>query len=229
MDGDMILDDEFVEHALPLLEDEKVACVTGPINERFQRKNIYHRAISVHWLFPQKGESITPAGGGLFRTEYFKHIKGYNPEIPAGEEIELRNKILQQGYVVKSVDTYFAEHDLGMEGLGDLIRRAMREGRLQGYALKDKNNSAIANYKRLAVKNCILMFILLMLIFVAVFQFSFFIFFNLVFFFFIIVLLKNFQMIMRHQDPVAIGLSILLSYLKIPIQVYALIKYVFLK
>lgn len=227
MDGDMKLDSRFVDKALPMFQNQSVACVTGPIKEKYPRKNIYHRAISVHWLFAQKGKNVTPAGGGLFRTEYFKQVQGYNPEIPAGEEIELRNKLVERGYVIKSSDTYFADHDLGIEGLGDFVRRAIREGRLQGYALMHSDNKAISTYRRLAIKNCVLMLAFFVLCLLAGIMQNIFLVVIPAFVLFLLVFVKNYSTITKHQDPVAMGMNILFSYLKIPMQVYALFIYIY--
>jgi glycosyltransferase involved in cell wall biosynthesis len=225
LDGDMTLDREFADNALLLFRDKSVACVTGPIRESFPRKNIYHRAISVHWLYAQTKEPATPAGGGLFKTEYFRQVNGYNPKIPAGEEIELRNKLLDNGFAIKSLGSYFANHDLNMNGLGDFVQRAIREGNLQAYALFDSENNFINRYKRLAIKNCSLMIAFLFWCIFSAFSRNLFLLIIPMILLILLVSLKNYYVITNHQDPIAMGLNIWFSYLKIPIQVYALTKY----
>ncbi|MCK4951686.1 MAG: glycosyltransferase [Gammaproteobacteria bacterium] len=156
LDGDMILDSDFIVSARTYFTDETIACVSGPIRERYPHKNIYHRGLCVDWTVKEEGTQVTPSGGGLFRVDHLRMVGGYNYEIPAGEEIDLKNRLVDINLKLVGISKVMAEHDLDMNSVRDLIARAGREGRLQAYALLHPENSSIARYKRLAVKNDIM-------------------------------------------------------------------------
>lgn len=156
IDGDMVLDAGFLAAALPKFNEPDIACVFGGIVERYPTKDIFHRGVSIDWREARRGERITPAGGGLFRVDDMRTTGGYNSMIPAGEEIELKNRLLESGRKLICIDHNMALHDLDMNGIAGLWRRAQREGELQAYAMLHPEIESIRRYARLARKNNIL-------------------------------------------------------------------------
>ena len=164
LDGDMVLDVDFVAVALTHFTEDSIACVSGPIRERYPNKNIYHRGLCVDWTVKEEGTEVTPSGGGLFRVDHLRAVGGYNYEIPAGEEIDLKNRLVDINLKLIGISKEMAEHDLDMNSVRDLITRAKREGRLQGYALLHPEIRSISRYKRLAIKNDIMVLLFVIML-----------------------------------------------------------------
>lgn len=229
LDGDMVIEKYFLSHALPEFETKSVVCVCGQIKERYPHRNIYHRGLCVDWVEKKVGDAVTPSGGGVFRTSILKSVSGYNPEIPAGEEIELRNRLTDQGFKFIAINRIMATHDLNMNSFIDLLKRAIREGHLQGYALLHPEITSISKYSRLAIKNDLIVLLSILFVSYVIINQLWFVGITGALLFCGIFLLKFLSQIMESNDPIGKLLNFIFMYLKKPVQVYAQIVYIFKK
>ena len=131
LDGDTILDPDFVEKARGFLSDVKIAAVWGHRRELYPERSIYNRVCDLDWIYPV-GESEFFGGDALVRRKVLEEGGGYNETLKAGEEPEMCGRIRRLGYRLLCVDLPMTKHDLNMMTWRQYWRRAVRSG--QAYA-----------------------------------------------------------------------------------------------
>jgi glycosyltransferase involved in cell wall biosynthesis len=130
VDGDSILDAEWIAPALRAFDDERVAGVAGI------REAVQHAAVdgSVRrFPFPQDvacGADLPFLGGSAaYRAVALRRVRGFNPFLYACEEAELGGRLCAAGYRLRRLPIRMTEHLTGarVETLRELQRR-MRRG-----------------------------------------------------------------------------------------------------
>ncbi|MEM7232630.1 MAG: glycosyltransferase family 2 protein [Planctomycetota bacterium] len=127
LDGDTIVEPDFVAHAIREFQDEKVGVVWGHRREIQTRESVFNRVLDLDWVYPP-GPSDFCGGDALFLRSVLEITEGYNEELIAGEEPELCQRIRQRGYVIQHVDLPMTGHDLAMTRWSQYWRRATRAG-----------------------------------------------------------------------------------------------------
>ncbi|MEM1164624.1 MAG: glycosyltransferase family 2 protein, partial [Pseudomonadota bacterium] len=90
IDGDCEIQDGWLSKAAAFLRGhDDVAVVCGRRRERFPMASWYNRMIDEEWDTPV-GEARACGGDALMRSEAFDAVGGFNPDLIAGEEPELR-------------------------------------------------------------------------------------------------------------------------------------------
>lgn len=128
VDGDMILEPRWLRRAVKESNREEVACVAGRIRELNRTNSLFNKLLDFHLCLERPGEVRAPSGGGLFRSAVLNKVGCYDPELVAGEELELGLRILAAGYKIILTDTIRAYHDAELRNLFDYWRRVVREG-----------------------------------------------------------------------------------------------------
>ncbi|NOY69183.1 MAG: glycosyltransferase family 2 protein [Deltaproteobacteria bacterium] len=137
IDGDCELLNGWLEHARQELEGHpERAIVFGQVTERHPEKSIYNLLCDIEWNI-RIGQ--TRASGGIFmiRAKLFKQIKGFNPSIIAGEELELGYRIRNRGFQIWRIDYPMAIHDADITKFSQWWKRCVRNGfaNAQNFAL----------------------------------------------------------------------------------------------
>ncbi|MBK1643672.1 glycosyl transferase family 2 [Thiocapsa imhoffii] len=127
LDGDTILDPDFVAAALPLLKDPSVAVVWGHRRELRPDASLYNRVLDLDWIYPP-GPSEFCGGDALMRRSALEHVNGFDEGLIAGEEPELCQRLRQQGYRIEHIDHAMTLHDLAITRWNQYWRRAVRAG-----------------------------------------------------------------------------------------------------
>jgi glycosyltransferase involved in cell wall biosynthesis len=128
LDGDTLLHPDFVKTAYEVLRTENdVAVVFGHRREMYPNASIYQRALDLDWLYPL-GDVAFCGGDALMRRDVLKQVDGYNPNLIAGEEPEMCQRIRAAGYRVRHIDHPMTLHDLAITHAWQYWRRAVRTG-----------------------------------------------------------------------------------------------------
>jgi cellulose synthase/poly-beta-1,6-N-acetylglucosamine synthase-like glycosyltransferase len=128
LDGDTILHPDFVKTAWEVLRTEAdVAVVFGHRREMYPNTSIYQRALDLDWLYPL-GDVVFCGGDALMRREVLHQVDGYNPNLIAGEEPEMCQRIRAAGYRVRHIDHPMTLHDLAITQFWQYWWRSMRTG-----------------------------------------------------------------------------------------------------
>lgn len=149
MDGDMILDRDFLGAALRYLEEHpRAAGVTGHVNEVNLDNLEYSRRVQRDAPENRTGPLDRMNGGGLYRREaildvgYFsdRNLHGY-------EEFDLGQRLRQRGWTLYRMDAPFVDHfghsvnsyvlltrrwkSKYLRGVGELLRAGLEQARLR--------------------------------------------------------------------------------------------------
>lgn len=127
LDGDTVMQPDFINDALSLFSDPQVAVVTGHRREMFPNKSVYHRVTDLDWIYPP-GFDTYCGGDAIIRKSILDDVGGYDAALIAGEEPDLCRRIREKGYTIKYLDTLMTLHDLNMTTFGQYWKRAYRSG-----------------------------------------------------------------------------------------------------
>ncbi len=127
LDGDTILHPDFVKEAKLTLDDPKIAMVCGYLRERYPEASVYQRVLDLDWI-SSHGISKFCGGIALIRRHVLEEVGGYNPQLIAGEEPEMCQRIRVSGYLILHIDQPMALHDLAITRWSQYWQRAIRTG-----------------------------------------------------------------------------------------------------
>ncbi len=127
LDGDTIVDPDFVKAALSSFTDPKVAIVWGHLRERYPHASVYQQALDLDWVFPI-GVSTFCGGIALMRRHVLEEVGGFNSQLIAGEDQEICHRIRVQGHLILHIDQQMALHDLAITRWSQYWLRAIRTG-----------------------------------------------------------------------------------------------------
>lgn len=128
VDGDCALADGWLEAAERFLDDHpEYAAVCGRRRERYPEKSIYNRLCDMEWDTPV-GDAHACGGDAMFRVSAFEQVGGFNPDVPAGEEPELCERLRQGGWKVRRLEHEMTVHDAAMTRFGQWWKRSVRTG-----------------------------------------------------------------------------------------------------
>ena len=143
LDGDTLLDPDFLPAGVSYLEENKnLGGVGGILKFRIFRKNSTAVEFENYWHNRRNGEAIYDGVGGtfLYRRSAFLEAGGFSPGLPAGEEFDLMLRMTSRGAGLRRIlvpmaihlDWKSAEHSFARRYLlssniflpGEIVRRA---------------------------------------------------------------------------------------------------------
>ena len=128
IDGDCVLNDEWLAHAKSTLSDqEDIAVIHGRLREKEVKKSIYTRLADISWY---REPGMNKEFGGIFtiRSMVFKALEGFNSELIAGEEPDLFKRLLADGRQIICTDHLMGTHDFGISNFKEWWGRSVRTG-----------------------------------------------------------------------------------------------------
>ena len=132
LDGDTILDPNFVAASLDEFADPRVAVVFGNRREINPGGSIFNRVLDLDWRPLKSGESAYCGGDAIVRRPVLEGVAGFDERLIAGEEPDMCRRMRGRGYAIMHVDREMTGHDLAMTSPLQYWRRAVRSG--YGYA-----------------------------------------------------------------------------------------------
>ena len=127
LDGDTILDPEFVVKSLLDLAGPKVAVVWGHRREIHPEQSVYNRVLDLDWIYAP-GFTLYCGGDALFRQSILAQTGGFDETLIAGEEPELCRRIAALGQLILHVDRPMTGHDLAITRWQQYWKRSTRAG-----------------------------------------------------------------------------------------------------
>jgi hypothetical protein len=127
LDGDVVVEPDFVARSLPHFEEPKLVSVWGVLREIHPEASIYNRICDLDWIFPL-GEAEFFGGIALVRRAGLMEVNGFNEELRAGEEPELSRRLRGRGWSILHTDVPMALHDLAMTRWNQYWTRLVRAG-----------------------------------------------------------------------------------------------------
>ena len=127
LDGDTIVDPNFLKTALEAATSLRTAAVWGHRRELRPTANFYHRVLDLDWVYAP-GVSEFCGGDVLMRRACLEEVNGFDASLIAGEEPELCARLRGAGYEILHIDTPMTGHDLAITRFSQYWRRAVRAG-----------------------------------------------------------------------------------------------------
>jgi GT2 family glycosyltransferase len=128
VDGDCEVVSGWTEAAAARLDERpELAVVCGRRRERHPEASIYNQLCDIEWNTPI-GEATACGGDALMRLSALEAVKGFNPDLIAGEEPELCVRLRAHGYRIERLDVAMTLHDAAMTRFGQWWRRNVRAG-----------------------------------------------------------------------------------------------------
>jgi cellulose synthase/poly-beta-1,6-N-acetylglucosamine synthase-like glycosyltransferase len=127
LDGDTLLDPDFVRTALPSFADDTIAAVCGNRREAHPERSTYNRVFDLDWNGPV-GLVDYCGGDALFRRSALALCNGYDPSLIAGEEPDLCRRLRAHSLRVLHIDIPMTLHDLAITRFSQWWRRHTRTG-----------------------------------------------------------------------------------------------------
>ena len=127
LDGDTVLERNFIADSIAELNDPSVAVVFGNRRETNPKASIYNRVLDLDWNAPA-GTVEFCGGDALIRREVLERVDGFDERLIAGEEPEMCQRIRALGFTILHVDRPMTGHDLAMTRFSQYWRRAVRSG-----------------------------------------------------------------------------------------------------
>jgi glycosyltransferase involved in cell wall biosynthesis len=127
LDGDTVLEREFVADTIAELKDPNVAVVFGNRREIDPNASIYTRVLDRDWIAPV-GVVEFCGGDALIRRDVLELVGGFDERLIAGEEPEMCQRIRALGFTILHVDRPMTGHELAMTRFSQYWRRAIRSG-----------------------------------------------------------------------------------------------------
>jgi cellulose synthase/poly-beta-1,6-N-acetylglucosamine synthase-like glycosyltransferase len=127
LDGDTIVDPDFVVRAVPEFQDPRVMVVSGHRREIHPEASIYSRVLDLNWsCLPGPAEFC--GGDALMRRTALEEVEGFDAELIAGEEPDLCRRIRARGGLVLNIDAPMTGHDFAMVSWRQYWRHSFRAG-----------------------------------------------------------------------------------------------------
>ena len=154
LDGDTVLERNFVADSIAELNDPSVAVVFGNRREINPKASIYNRVLDLDWN-PLTGIVEFCGGDALIRREVLERVGGFDERLIAGEEPEMCQRIRALGFNILHVDRPMTGHDLAMTRFSQYWRRAFRTGYAYAEISTRFKTTAFPLWDRKARKNLI--------------------------------------------------------------------------
>lgn len=128
LDGDMVIDADWLKRAASALEVSGAAAVDGWLIERDLDGQPWNATFGLDW--PRtRGEVQRLGGAAMWRTEPLRSLGGFDESLCVGEDPDLSLRACEAGHALLRLPVPMATHDLGLRGPRDWWRRAMSVGR----------------------------------------------------------------------------------------------------
>jgi glycosyltransferase involved in cell wall biosynthesis len=134
VDGDCEVVEGWPEKATLFLDEHPdVAVVWGRRRERFPERSIYNMLCDIEWSDFPIGEIKACGGDIVMRTNAFRQVAGYRPDLICGEEPEMCVRLRQAGWLIWRLGEEMTLHDAAIYHFSQWWKRMVRGG--YGFAL----------------------------------------------------------------------------------------------
>lgn len=127
LDGDTVVEPDFVMAALAAFDNPAVAAVCGHRREMLSTASLYDRVLDLDWI-GRAGAVEFYGGDALVRRAALDAVGGYDEKLIAGEEPELCARMRARGGVIIRLDRPMTWHELGLARWSQYWKRAIRTG-----------------------------------------------------------------------------------------------------
>jgi len=128
LDGDMLMERDWLVRARAALRSSSVAAVDGWLQERRLKEQPWNATFGLDWPMDQ-GDVARMGGAAAWRRESIEALGGFDEDLPLGEDPDLSLRARAEGMRLVRLPVWMASHDLDLRSLRDWWRRAVAVGR----------------------------------------------------------------------------------------------------
>ena len=128
LDGDTVLNPDWLKRGVETLTNTKYSCVFGRLEEIHPDASIYNWWGHFDWHFPP-GPVEACGGVAVFRRDMLLRTGGFDANLIAGEERDLCHRLVHRhGGSILSLDQPMVLHDLDLRSFRQYWQRCVRSG-----------------------------------------------------------------------------------------------------
>lgn len=167
LDGDILMDPDYIRHAVSKIQEGEAQVVFGYLDEKTDKG--LSRILLHDYKNRKPGFINAPGAGGTFLKKVLLEVNGWDERIPRGEEMEIGDRIIAAGYKIWYLDKKMGIHDFGVTNIFKLMKKQIGEGQSIGAVTKIPESGRVyERIRKLAKRNIIFHLIILFLIIVAI-------------------------------------------------------------
>ena len=155
LDGDIEIDPDYLWQAVQIFEEKQCEAVFGYLKEKNKGIN---RVLLSHWDDKEEGYVNTSGGGGTYKKAPLLQINGYDERIRKGQEIEMGERFLKNGYKIWFAKIPMGIHDYNVKSVSSFFNIPFIMGKSVFYnsLIKDNNTDFIRKQKKNNIKYILL-------------------------------------------------------------------------
>jgi glycosyltransferase involved in cell wall biosynthesis len=173
LDGDIIIDRNYLRNAVQKLNEGIVSCVFGGLDEK--NPHGFGKILLHDYQIRKPGFIDSPGAGGTFIRNSLFLVNGWDERIPRGEETELGIRFREAGFKIWFLDEKMGTHDFGIKSISNFICKQIGEGISFGkVSLIKSKSSFFKEARKLLISNIFqhLVLILILISFSKLFSFA---------------------------------------------------------
>ena len=135
LDGDCMVAPGWLDAAEAALRaDNHCAVVFGHLEEKFPQASVYNLLCALEWRSPSGPVANFGHLGGIMmvRRTVFEALRGFNPDVIAGEDSEFGVRVGLAGHGARKLDVPMASHDANIHRFSQWWTRSVRAGHAIG-------------------------------------------------------------------------------------------------
>ncbi|KAF5053436.1 Glycosyl transferase family 2 [anaerobic digester metagenome] len=167
LDGDIIIDPDYLTAAVNKLSEGDVQAVFGYLDEKCNKG--LSRILLHDYRNRKPGYIDSPGAGGTFIRDSLIEVNGWDERIPRGEEMELGDRYRNAGYKIWYLDCKMGIHDFGITNIFMYLKKQVKEGISIGKVTSNPSNDKFFQHIRKLASRNILFHILILAIFTGSF------------------------------------------------------------
>lgn len=172
IDGDIVMDTDYLRHAVQKLSEGNVQCVFGHLKETNTRG--FGRLLLHDYGNRRPGLIDSPGAGGTFLRRALIEVNGWDERIPRGEEAELGERFRGAGYKIWFLDRNMGVHNHGRIYLAQFFNKQISEGLSLGAITKiNSDGNFFKTASKSLVNNMIFHLLLIFILILSLYLRSF--------------------------------------------------------
>ena len=129
IDGDVVIDKNYLYTIAPLFEEKSVHAIVGQLDE--QNPNLYNKIAALSNVRKNEGYAKFTSTGATYIKSSLIAVNGYDERIRRGQESELGERFLKAGFKIWCTSQSMGSHNFGISKLSDYAKRYETDARTQ--------------------------------------------------------------------------------------------------
>jgi glycosyltransferase involved in cell wall biosynthesis len=167
IDGDVIIDKDYLINIVPLFNEKQVQAIVGQLAE--QNPNIWNKLAALSNVEKKEGYTKFTSTGSTYLKEALLEVNGYDERIRRGQETELGERFRNAGAKIWCAKYLMGSHNFGVTGLWQYLKKYEVNGKsMLQLALINGDSNFILSAKSKVIKQLVKAFLFLIFLFLSI-------------------------------------------------------------